>query len=49
MVKKEIIDGICLINTNARPDFLANFSEEDLREYLEHLTELEPQPTIACG
>jgi hypothetical protein len=41
MSKKELIDCICEINKSARPEFLARFSEEELKKYLEHLMELD--------
>jgi len=41
MSKRELIDMICQINRTARPEFLANFSREDLDLYLEHLLELD--------
>lgn len=40
MTKRELIDYICQINKSAKPEFLADFSEEDLSAYLEHLLEL---------
>ena len=40
MTKREIIDRIMEINTSARPEFLATFSDESLREYLDNLTEI---------
>jgi hypothetical protein len=40
MTKRELIDYICQINKSAKPEFLADFSEEDLSVYLEHLLEL---------
>ena len=40
MTKREIIDRIMEINTSAKPEFLATFSRECLREYLNHLTEI---------
>lgn len=40
MTKRELIDCICQINKSARPEFLANFTEEELTAYLEHLMEL---------
>jgi hypothetical protein len=48
MSKRELIDCICEINRSARPEFLANFSEEDLRCYLEHLMELDLQELTVC-
>lgn len=40
MSKREIIDRIMEINPSARPEFLADFSQESLSEYLEHLDEI---------
>jgi hypothetical protein len=40
MSKSELIECICEINRSAKPEFLADFSEEDLKEYLEHLMDL---------
>ena len=39
MSKREIIDFILDINKGAKPEFLAQFSKEDLDLYLEHLME----------
>jgi hypothetical protein len=41
MDKTELIERICDINRTAKPAFLAEFSEEDLSAYLEHLAELD--------
>ena len=41
MSKRELIDYICEINKSAKPEFLASFSEDDLKTYLEHLMELD--------
>jgi len=41
MTKRELIDCICEINKSAKPEFLANFTEEELTTYLEHLMELD--------
>lgn len=51
MTKRELIDCICEINKSARPEFLATFSEEDLKAYLEHLMELDLRklPVTAVG
>ena len=49
MSKRELIDCICEINTSAKPEFLANFSEEDLKEYLEHLMELDLEELALCS
>ncbi len=48
MSKRELIDYICEINKSARPEFLANFSEEDLHNYLEHLMELNLEELAVC-
>lgn len=49
MSKKELIDYICEINRSAKPEFLANFSEEELNAYLEHLMELDLEELVVCG
>jgi len=49
MSKRELIDYICEINKSAKPEFLANFSEEDLNAYLEHLMELDLEELVVCG
>ena len=49
MSKRELIDCICEINKSARPEFLANFSEEDLTIYLEHLMELDLEELVVCS
>lgn len=49
MDKRELIDCICEINKTARPEFLANFSEEELQEYLEHLMELDLEELVVCS
>ncbi|MCK4887594.1 MAG: hypothetical protein KAS96_09420 [Planctomycetes bacterium] len=48
MSKRELIDYICEINKGARPEFLANFSEEDLKSYLENLMELDLEKLAFC-
>lgn len=48
MSKRELIDRICEINKSAKPEFLANFSEEDLNAYLEHLIELDLEELLVC-
>lgn len=40
MDKTELIESIREINKTAKPEFLARFSEQELKAYLEHLTEL---------
>ena len=49
MDKRELIDCICEINKSARPEFLAQFSKEELNIYLEHLMELDLQEMVVCG
>ena len=49
MDKRELIDYICKINKTAKPEFLANFSEEDLNAYLEHLMELDLEELVVCS
>jgi hypothetical protein len=39
MSKTELIESIRVINKSAKAEFLAEFSEEDLKTYLEHLRE----------
>ena len=48
MSKRELIECICEINKSAKPKFLANFSEEDLNAYLEHLMELDLEKLAVC-
>ncbi len=48
MSKRELIDCICEINTSAHPEFLVQFSEEELQQYLEHLMELDLQALAVC-
>lgn len=49
MDKRELIDCIREINRSARPEFLANFSEEELSDYLEHLMELNLRELAVCN
>jgi hypothetical protein len=49
MSKRELIDYICEINKSAKPEFLANFSEEELNAYLEHLMELDLDELVVCN
>ena len=44
-----MIDCICEINKSAKPEFLATFSEEDLKSYLEHLMELDLEELLVCS
>ena len=48
MSKRELIDCICEINKSAKPQFLAIFSEEELKDYLEHLMELDLGKLAVC-
>ena len=49
MDKIELIDCICEINRSAKTEFLAQFSEEDLTAYLEHLMELDLHELAVCS
>jgi hypothetical protein len=48
MSKRELIECICEINKSAKPEFLANFSDEELRKYLDHLMELDLEEVTVC-
>ena len=48
MSKRELIDCICEINKSARAEFLASFSQEELKAYLEHLMELDLEELTVC-
>ena len=41
MDKAELIESIREINKTAKPEFLAKFSEKELRAYLEQLAKLD--------
>jgi len=49
MDKMELIDYICELNKGAKPEFLAQFSEEQLNMYLEHLMELDLEDLVVCS
>ncbi len=49
MDKAELIEGIREINRSATPDFLATFSEEELRTYLDHLMEVDAQEEVTVA
>lgn len=49
MGKRELIDCICEINTSAKAEFLADFSEDQLKDYLEHLMELDLEELALCS
>jgi len=40
MTKRELINEIVATNRSAEPEFLAQFADSDLRDYLQHLQEL---------
>jgi len=46
MDKNELISCICELNKGAKPEFLAEFSEEELNTYLEHLMELDLEDLV---
>jgi hypothetical protein len=41
MTKRQIIDRVLRLNPTAAPEFLAQFHERDLLDYLRHLAEVE--------
>ena len=45
MVKRQLIDQIMKLNISAKPEFLAQFTEDELRAYLRQLRDL--QRTVA--
>ena len=49
MSKRELIDYIREINRSAKAEFLANFSEQELNAYLEHLMELDLEELAVCS
>jgi len=49
MDKMELIEYICEINKSARPEFLTQFSQEELHTYLEHLMELDLEDLVVCS
>jgi len=49
MNKRELIDCICEINKSAKAEFLAKFSEQELKDYLEHLMELDLEDLLVCA
>jgi hypothetical protein len=48
MDKRELIECIREINKSAKEEFLAEFSEEELNVYLEHLMELDLEELAVC-
>jgi hypothetical protein len=49
MSKREIIDCIIEINRTAKPEFLAQFSAEDLDKYLDNLLEVDVEEYALCA
>jgi hypothetical protein len=49
MSKREVIDYIMEINRSARPEFLAQFTKEELDLYLEHLMEIDLDEVALCA
>ena len=49
MSKHELVNCICEINPSARPEFLEQFNEAELSEYLEHLMELDLEDLSVCA
>jgi len=49
MDKKELIEGIREINKSATPEFLASFSDEELRAYLDHLMEVDVEEELTIA
>jgi hypothetical protein len=49
MSKREMVDRIMARNPSARPEFLADFSEEELGAYLRQLESVDDTPPSADG
>ena len=49
MTKIELIDTIRELNSTASSEFLDQFSEVDLEEYVEHLLEIDSDCLTAAG
>ena len=49
MSKHELIECIIEINKTAKPEFLDQFSAEDLDLYLEHLMEVDLEDVCLCA
>ena len=49
MSKREIIDFIIELNRTAKPEFLAQFSVEDLDKYLDNLLEVDVEEYALCA
>ncbi len=48
MSKYELIECICEINKTASQEFLEQFTDDQLNEYLEHLMELDLSELALC-
>ncbi len=48
MTKRQTIDQILNMNRSAKPEFLAQFDQEDLDEYLRHL-HIARSPRLCTG
>ncbi|MBN1764769.1 MAG: hypothetical protein JW860_05885 [Sedimentisphaerales bacterium] len=48
MNKSELIDSIRELNSTASVDFLNQFNEDDLLEYMEHLLDVSPEELTAA-
>lgn len=49
MSKRELIDCIIELNRTAKPEFLAQFSPEDLDKYLDNLLGVEIEDYALCA
>ena len=49
MNKRQLIEGIREINDTAQPHFLAQFDDEALRQYLEHLRQAKEKRVKVMG
>lgn len=49
MSKQELIECIMEINKSAKPEFLEQFSVEELDLYLEHLMEVDLEDVCLCA
>ncbi|MCD6365681.1 MAG: hypothetical protein J7M14_07375 [Planctomycetes bacterium] len=48
MTKRQLIDEIVVINRSAKPAFLAEFADDDLQDYLDHLQVIR-QPRLSAN
>jgi hypothetical protein len=48
MNKFELIESVRELNGSASVDFLSQFSEEQLQEYIDHLLEVDVKDLTAC-